>query len=193
MSVAPGSGVASFRVLYIALIYMSLEINLAYTLPRHPPPPPPPPLRHLPLALASISPSPSLLGGRRQGRGAPRQLPQLSGCGGDKASSPGAVAAGWAGREGTGGPTAAGAGQEGGDMATGCLCGAAPGNMARGPSTARWARRGTYVMSMDWFSRSGREGAGVRLVPPREPWTPTPPPPKMGVPEARGLLRSMSL
>lgn len=57
MAVAPGGGVASFRVPYIALIYMSLEINLAYTLPRHPPPLPPP-LRHLPLALASISPSP---------------------------------------------------------------------------------------------------------------------------------------
>lgn len=38
MSVAPGSGRGSFRVLYIALIYMSLEINLAYILPHRPPP-----------------------------------------------------------------------------------------------------------------------------------------------------------
>lgn len=48
MSVAPGSGRGSFRVLYIALIYMSLEINLACILPHRPPPlrllmPPSPP------------------------------------------------------------------------------------------------------------------------------------------------------
>lgn len=36
MSVAPGRSLGSFGVLYIALIYMSLEINLAYTLPRRP-------------------------------------------------------------------------------------------------------------------------------------------------------------
>lgn len=55
MSMAPGSSIGSFRVLYIALIYMSLEINLVYTLPRHPPPPPPPLWPPLP-------PSPSGLG-----------------------------------------------------------------------------------------------------------------------------------
>lgn len=37
MSVAPGSRVRSFRALYIALIYVSLKINLACLLPNHAP------------------------------------------------------------------------------------------------------------------------------------------------------------
>ncbi|KAM9648452.1 uncharacterized protein ACIBXB_011345 [Morphnus guianensis] len=149
MSVAPGSSIGSFSVLYIALIYMSLEINLAYTLPRHPPPPPPP-LRP--------PPSPSGLGlhlsfPRRSsedagGRGAPQQLPQLSGCGGACppgprwALSPGAAAAAAAGRAGRDRGADSCRGGEGGDTAGGALLGhgvparGSPGSAARGALTA---------------------------------------------------------
>lgn len=188
MSVAPGSGEGSFRVLYIALIYMSLEINLASTLPRHPPPPPPP-LRppspsglglHLcfPLAPGRVPVLEAPHGSSRSCRGAGEPGPR-------GALSPGTVAAAaWAGRV-----TAAGMG---GTLPGGLLWaqGAHPGSAARGSrlliaglGRARgW--KGTYVMSMDWFSRSGREGAGIRAALPTSPLSQEPRLLRLGSPRA---------
>lgn len=78
MSVAPGSGRGSFRVLYIALIYMSLEINLACILPHRPPP-----LR-LPMPPSPPWPQPPSLPAMVQGRapvGGRGVRWQLLGCG----------------------------------------------------------------------------------------------------------------
>lgn len=134
MSVAPGSGVGSFRVLYIALIYMSLEINLAYTLPRHPPPLQRPSghRHHLPLALASISPSPSLLLGRWW-PGCPTAAPAAVGVWGSPpgALSPGA-AAGWAGRDGGDSCWGRGDMARGASWGTGCWPRAAQEGSMRG-------------------------------------------------------------
>lgn len=146
MSVAPGSGVGSFKVLYIALIYMSLEINLAYTLPRHPPPPPPP--------LWTLPPSPSGLGlhlsfplalrGRRR-LGRPRAAPAAVGVQGSLrwALSPGAVAAvvaaaGWGGQQLPGGGDAAGGPSRG----MGCRPRAPPGGWRGGLGSSRGAGQG---------------------------------------------------
>lgn len=208
MSVAPGSSIGSFRVLYIALIYMSLEINLAYTLPRHPPPTPPP--------LRPPLPSPSGLGLHLSFPLAPRRMPAVGAPHGSSRSCRGAgeparqARAGLchlarprqqAGREGTGANSC----QDGGDTAGGALSGhrvpaqGSPRRAAQGASTARAglgrarAWRGTYVISMDWFSRSGREGAGVRPVPPASPPALRAQTPQDGGPQGKGLLRSMSL
>lgn len=201
MSVAPGSSIGSFSVLYIALIYMSLEINLAYTLPRHPPPPPPP-LRP--------PPSPSGLGLHLSfphrssedagGRGTPWQLPQLSGCGGAcppgprGALSPGvAAAAGWAGRDGGEADSCQG-GEEGTrpggpSWGTGCLPVAPPGAQ-RGGALTTHARAG-QGKGMEGHLRDEhglvfavwKRRTGIRLVP--HPLPQEPRPPKMGDPKAR--------
>lgn len=122
---------------------MSLEINLASTLPHHPSPSG----HHLAAALASISAFPR----RVPGLGA---LPQLSGCGGAR------PARGFVTWHGGGARVTAAA------VGRGHCRGGCSGHRAQ--STARRVLgqgrrcRDTYVMSMDWFSRSAREGAGVK-------------------------------
>lgn len=146
MSVAPGSGVGSFKVLYIALIYMSLEINLAYTLPRHPPPTPPP--------LWTLPPSPSGLGLHLSFLLALRGhwrvgAPQGSSHSCRGAGEPALGFVTWRGGSsggsgGLGGPAAARQGGHGWGALPGhrVLAQSSPGRVARGPRQLAWGWAG---------------------------------------------------
>lgn len=192
MSVAPGSSVGSFRVLYIALIYMSLEINLASTLPHHPPPSPPP--------LQSLPPSPSGLGVHLSFPCAPWRMwavrvPHGSCQGGGDPACQLHVGlchlARWQ-QEGTGGLTAAGVGR---GMPGGALLGhgvpAQGSPRSGGPQLlAPGQREGMEEHLRDkhglvftvWKRRSKHQASATHLTLPQEPRHP--PPSKMGVPQA---------
>lgn len=182
MSVAPGSGEGSFRVLYIDLIYMSLEINLASTLPHHPSPLPPPLRPPSPSGLGLHLCFPLLPGGCRC-PGRPAAAPAAVGVRGSPARRGFVTWHGGGGKGDSCGDTAGGAA-----LGTACPCREhSAGGSARSGAGQGEGMGGTYVMSMDWFSRSAREGAGVRAALPTSAV-----PQEPGSPGQR-LLRSMSL